>query len=878
MKRADFSIWLLLAMLAFPCIPAGATHNRAGEITLTRLDELTYRIKITTFTYTLSKADRNSLEVQWGDNTYSFAGRDTIEKLPHYYQRNVYLAQHTYPGPGTYEIVVQDPNRNEGVKNIPNSVNVIFSIKTTILINPSLGGNSTPVLLNHPIDRAAYRHLFIHNPAAYDPDGDSISYRLTTCTEKDGKPIQGYTLPPATDTLYVNPYTGDLTWDTPSDTGIFNVAMDVEEWRSGVKIGNIVRDMQIEVYNTDNSPPVQNEPGQFCVQAGKTIEFQMVATDADDDSIVQSAYGGPFEVKKDPARFTVDRLSATRGYSRATFRWETDCSHVRKQYYTAVFKAEDSDPETPLVDIRNVNIKVLGPAPGQPVLAPASSSVRVTWPADTCEPVEGYRIYRKSGPAAYVPDTCTGGIPAYTGYELVGTTDSRLKTTWQDDNNGKGLPQGNEYCYLIVSEYPDGSLSYPSAESCTPLVEGAPSILEVSVTEHSSEGSIRIAWARPENLDSIEAYGPYRYVIYRSDDLLGQRFQQVGEFEPVSLDDTTWTDTGVNTTTFPWSYQVELYNNDPANRFRVGIPESASSLYPELVGTDNQVEIHMVKNVPWINYDYTIYRQNQAGTFDSIGFTTGDHYVDLGLTNGTTYCYRITSTGWRILNGRLYENVNFSHQACATPTDSIPPCPPNLTGYSECNEEHNYLSWYYTGDPPCAEEVTGFRLYYSETINESPRVIAEIEHTGDTIHYDHNLEGSSLAACYYVTALDSVQNESEPSVRLCLDECSSFELPNVFSPNGDEILDIYLSRHLSNVQKVDMKIFNRWGLLVFQTQDPDIEWNGKMHGTGRLVSPGVYYYICDIYELRLLGEVVTTLTGFIYVYSGDENDTIPETK
>ncbi len=54
-----------------------ATHNRAGEITLTQLDDLTYEITITTFTYTLSQADRDRLEVQWGDNTFSFANRIT---------------------------------------------------------------------------------------------------------------------------------------------------------------------------------------------------------------------------------------------------------------------------------------------------------------------------------------------------------------------------------------------------------------------------------------------------------------------------------------------------------------------------------------------------------------------------------------------------------------------------------------------------------------------------------------------------------------------------------------------------------------------------------------------------------------------------------
>ncbi|MEN8156966.1 MAG: gliding motility-associated C-terminal domain-containing protein [Bacteroidota bacterium] len=865
MKRNLLPILLLLYM----ALPVRGTHNRAGEITLTRVDKLTYEITITTFTYTLSQADRDRLEVRWGDNTYSYANRMEITQLPHYYQKNVYITQHTYPGPGVYEIVVQDPNRNQGVKNIPNSVNVIFSIKTTILINPALGDNSTPVLLNPPIDRAGYHQIFIHNPAAYDPDGDSISYKLTVCTEQDGKPIEGYQLPPYNDTLYVNPYTGDLTWITPSDTGIFNIAMDVEEWRSGVKIGNIVRDMQIEVFDTDNHPPVQNDPGNFCVQAGSQIAFDVIATDVDSDSIRQWATGGPFVIDSDPATYLLDSATATIGYSRSRFSWKTNCSHVRKQYYTTVFKAEDSNPETPLVDIRNVNIKVLGAAPGMPSLIPGSNSVTVTWPVDTCLSVRSYNVYRKTGPAGYLPDTCTGGIPSSTGYELVGQTGNRSDTLFVDDNRGAGLVQGNEYCYLIVSVYPDGALSFPSQEACTPLVEGAPSILEVSVLEHSGSGTIRLSWARPKNLDTIP--GPYQYIIYRSPDLLGQSMSEVGSFVPATLDDTVWNDSEVNTLEYPWSYSIELYSNATGNPILIGNPESASSLYPKLTGTDNRVEIKMMKNVPWINYDYTVYRLNNLTlAYDSIGFTTQDHYVDEGLTNGVEYCYRIESSGWRILDEGLYENINFSHTECAVPVDSIPPCPPGLKGYSTCDEGYNHLAWKYTDDPPCAEDVIGYKLWYSPTTAATPVEIAQFTDRYDTA-YNHFPE-TSLTGCYYVTASDSAGNESTSSVRLCLDECSNYILPNVFSPNNDERNDLYRPMRTSYVEKVDMKIFNRWGILVFETEDPDINWDGKITGTDRLVAPGVYYYICDVYEQRLSGIEVTALTGFIYVFSGDEND------
>ena len=89
-------------------------------------------------------------------------------------------------GPGIYQVLVQDPNRNFGVENIPNSVNTVFSVKTILFVNPELGSNNTPILLNPPINQAAQYRTFIHNPGAYDVDGDSLTYLLTDCTGEDG--------------------------------------------------------------------------------------------------------------------------------------------------------------------------------------------------------------------------------------------------------------------------------------------------------------------------------------------------------------------------------------------------------------------------------------------------------------------------------------------------------------------------------------------------------------------------------------------------------------------------------------------------------------------------------------------------------------------
>ncbi|HQL69775.1 MAG TPA: hypothetical protein PLA77_03020, partial [Bacteroidales bacterium] len=183
-----------------------ATHNRAGEITYRQLSSLTFEITIITYTSTGPNwtADRPTLEVFWGDNTSEYLPRVEEVFLPDYYKRNKYVGIHTYPGPGIFEIVVEDPNRNYGVENIPNSVNTLFAISTTMQINAELGVNNTPVLTQPPVDKAAKGRIFIHNPGAYDPDGDSISYKLTICRGDNGEPITGYTLPEASHSITVN--------------------------------------------------------------------------------------------------------------------------------------------------------------------------------------------------------------------------------------------------------------------------------------------------------------------------------------------------------------------------------------------------------------------------------------------------------------------------------------------------------------------------------------------------------------------------------------------------------------------------------------------------------------------------------------------------
>lgn len=80
-------------------------------------------------------------------------------------------------------------------------------------------------------------------------------------------------------------------------------------------------------------------------------------------------------------------------------------------------------------------------------------------------------------------------------------------------------------------------------------------------------------------------------------------------------------------------------------------------------------------------------------------------------------------------------------------------------------------------------------------------------------------------------------------------------IPNVFTPNGDQINDIFtvfLSPCLREI--ASMEIYDRWGELLFQQYDFDPNssgWNGKLNGVEMM--PGVYSY--SISTINLKGEI-----------------------
>lgn len=92
---------------------------------------------------------------------------------------------------------------------------------------------------------------------------------------------------------------------------------------------------------------------------------------------------------------------------------------------------------------------------------------------------------------------------------------------------------------------------------------------------------------------------------------------------------------------------------------------------------------------------------------------------------------------------------------------------------------------------------------------------------------------------YTVTASNDCESKTASvSAEFEICECNFF-LPTAFSPNNDGSNDTYQwEADCKSVQSFTMCIFNRWGELVFKTNDPKASWDGRFDGA--LQSPGVY--------------------------------------
>jgi gliding motility-associated-like protein len=109
---------------------------------------------------------------------------------------------------------------------------------------------------------------------------------------------------------------------------------------------------------------------------------------------------------------------------------------------------------------------------------------------------------------------------------------------------------------------------------------------------------------------------------------------------------------------------------------------------------------------------------------------------------------------------------------------------------------------------------------YDDEINvDTIRVLFPAEPFGWAYYY--------LDGCTLIDITDSINS-------------GTFYVPNIFSPNNDGSNDILFARG-TNIKEIEFSIYNRWGELVFETNDINIGWDGKYNSKPCDASVFAYY-------------------------------------
>lgn len=637
-----------------------ATHLRAGEITVERVncDALTFKITITVFTNTKNTTIKFGGDL---DLSYLYFGdgkREFVDEQPNQIRLDLdpsgaiatasYTTFHTYSSFGTYKIYYQEPNRNGGVLNMENPLNTFFYIETVINTDLYLdlkgGCSNSPKLLVPPIDRACTGAKWTHNPGAYDPDGDSLAYEMVIPFRDENLPVVNYREPNSRDfygnldydraneakngppTFRISADTGTITWDAPGAPGEYNIAFIIKEFRKidGIwfEMGFVRRDMQIIVEDCDNRPPTLLVPEELCVVAGTTIRSKLVGSDPDahDDEVKIEGFSEIFNLPEalSPAYMiysppdTLKPKYEPKPTQNVYFQWETRCNHVKAQPYNVIFKVTDDPPlnkGAKLATFEAWMIRVLGPPPewANATLNPGTRSVKLDWDPYTCKTAEYIDVYRKVDSSNFTPGECETGLPEYAGYTLIKTLPNQVNgvstITFTDDDNGNGLAPGAKYCYRLVARFPlpRGGESVVSEEICVgPFEVDAPVITNVSVEKTDpAAGEVLVRWTSPFDIDQATFPPPYQYKVYRGEGFADQSNATL----VATLTDTVFVDTNLNTEDLVYNYRIDAYANGGVNGANDFIDSSkiASTVRIEARSLVNKIELSWNAFVPWSN-------------------------------------------------------------------------------------------------------------------------------------------------------------------------------------------------------------------------------------------------------------------------------------
>lgn len=151
--------------------------------------------------------------------------------------------------------------------------------------------------------------------------------------------------------------------------------------------------------------------------------------------------------------------------------------------------------------------------------------------------------------------------------------------------------------------------------------------------------------------------------------------------------------------------------------------------------------------------------------------------------------------------------------------------------------------------------------FYTQGNESSPYIIRYDENTAYTFMTSGQTFIDLLIT--FVDGKDTINYEMDELFVVSVSE-SKLEMPNAFSPNGDGINDVYKAKDgWQSIVSFKAAIFTRWGKKLYEWNDPDGGWDGKVNG--HVVPDGAYYCVVQAkgadgknYSIKKTVSVLTT--------------------
>ncbi len=403
--------------------------------------------------------------------------------------------------------------------------------------------------------------------------------------------------------------------------------------------------------------------------------------------------------------YRIYRNAAVIGTTTGTSFSDTGLSeYTAYTYRVAAFDAEgnESSQSSPL---SATTVDATPPSVPSNLQGAAASTSRIdlTWSASTDNAgVTGYRVYRNGSLVA---------SPAGTSY------------------SDTGLAEATSYSYTVAACDDEGNTSAPCGAVAVYTADAtAPSVPSNLQGAAASSSQINLTWtASSDNL------GVTGYRVYRNGSLVA------------SPTGTSYSDTGLSEAT-SYSYRVLAYDatgNASSQCGAVAVSTAdatAPSIPSNLQGTAASAsQINLTWTASTDNVGVTGYKVYRNGS--QIGMTASTSFSDTGLSEATSYSYRVAA-----YDAGSNESAQCGAAAVSTADATAPSVPTNLQGTGASASQVN-LTWTASTDNV---GVTGYRVY---------RNGSQVGTTASTGYSDTGLS-EATSYSYRVAAYDAAGNTS----------------------------------------------------------------------------------------------------------------------